>query len=415
MSRGTVAAAYAQLVEEGYLSAAQGSGTVVERLPDRPSAVSAVNAAERDLLSLRPGVPDVTRFPVTAWLRSSRKALTSAGPRVFDYGHPLGVPALREAISDYLGRTRGVDTTPDTTVITSGTIHSTFVLGSVLRRRGTRRVAVEEPMWSLQRDVLATCGLEVVPLPVDSHGARTDLLASGDLGQVGAVVVTPAHQFPTGVIMSASRRRHLLGWATSTGGIVLEDDYDGEFRFGRSPLGTVQGLGPNQVIYLGSASKALAPALRLGWMVLPPEWVPDVQAVRVATDLHTDVLTQLTLAEFLASDGYDAAVRSARLAYQRRRATLTSALQDSGLSRRGFVLEGRPAGLHVLLTLPAGTDERAVYERARAEGLRLWGVRSSYLDPDNARPGLVIGYAAPAERDYRRALDLLLRILEQVC
>ncbi|MER6192444.1 PLP-dependent aminotransferase family protein [Streptomyces cyaneofuscatus] len=410
IARNTVADAYAELVAEGWLTARQGSGTRVAQrsAPRRADPVAAPSrpARPRTGHSLKPGSPDVSSFPRTAWLRAARKALTAAPDEVFDYGDPRGRVELRTVLAEYLARSRGVHADPERIVICSGFVHGLTLLGTVLRGRRVRELAVESYGLDLHRDLITGTGLATPCLELDHLGSRTGELAA--MRGTGAVLLTPAHQFPTGVPLHPDRRAAAVDWARSTGGLVLEDDYDGEFRYDRQPVGALQGLDPERVVFLGTASKSLAPALRLGWMVLPRGLVAEVVAAKGPSDWMSGTLDQLTLAEFIASGAYDRHVRSMRLRYRRRRDQLVAALAERA---PGIEVCGIAAGLHAVLELPPGT-ERSVIQAAAFQGLRLDGL-ATYRHPDApaGRDALVIGYGSPSESAWAGALDALCRVL----
>lgn len=409
IARNTVADAYAELVAEGWLTARQGSGTrVAQRSAPRradPVAARTRPARPRTGHSLKPGSPDVSSFPRTAWLRAARKALTAAPDEALDYGDPRGRVELRTVLAEYLARSRGVHADPERIVICSGFVHGLMLLGTVLRRR-VRDLAVESYGLDLHRDLLTGTGLNTPRLALDHLGSRTGELAA--MRGTGAVLLTPAHQFPTGVPLHPDRRAAAVDWARSTGGLILEDDYDGEFRYDRQPVGALQGLDPERVVYLGTASKSLAPGLRLGWMVLPRGLVGEVVAAKGASDWMSGAFDQLTLAEFIASGAYDRHVRSMRLRYRRRRDQLVAALAERA---PGIEVSGIAAGLHAVLELPPGT-ERSVVQAAAFQGLRLDGL-ATYRHPDApaGRDALVIGYGSPSESAWAGALDALCRVL----
>ncbi|MFJ7154162.1 PLP-dependent aminotransferase family protein [Streptomyces sp. NPDC101118] len=409
LSRGTVtAAAYAQLTEEGYLSTRPGSGTTVTDLPAAgapPSALAASAVLPRH--DLRPGLPDVRAFPARAWLASTRRVLATAGPDVLGAGDPRGRPELRAALAGHLGRTRGVLAAPDQVVITSGFYQSVRLLGEVLAARGATTVAMEDPGHDLYREAVRRSGLATVPLAVDGHGARV-----GDLGPgTGAAVVTPAHQYPTGVPLHPERRGRLCSWARATGGLVVEDDYDGEFRYDRRPVGALQGLAPDRVVYCGTASKSLGPALRLAWMVLPPDLVGPVVAAKREADLYTETLGQLVLADLIASHGYDRHVRAARLRYRRRRELLTGRLAELP----AVTPHGVPAGLHTLVTWHGrGPGEPEVLGACAERGIALRGSAELYHRAGGAPPGLLVGFAAASGHGFPVALDALAGVLADV-
>ncbi|MFE9448678.1 PLP-dependent aminotransferase family protein [Streptomyces sp. NPDC006739] len=397
VSRGTVKAAYDQLVAEGYLTARQGSGTRVAALPsvetDAPRAAAHARAPRFDL---RPGSPDVGAFPAAAWLRALRRAIATAPSLAYDYGDPRGRIELRTALSGYLGRARGVVAPPERIVITSGYVQGLALLTRVLDGAA---VAMEDPGLPFHREVVRRNGGTVVPVPVDELGIRTE-----ELGEAEAVVVTPAHQYPTGVTLHPERRRALGDWARAREGLIVEDDYDGEFRYDRQPVGALQGMAPGRVVYLGTASKTLGPALRLGWMVLPPHLIDAVADAKLHSDHHTESIGQLALAELIDSHAYDRHVRACRLRYRRRRDQLLHRLG----SRR--VVRGIAAGLHALIDVD---DEAETLTRAEAEGLAVGCLGDHWQTPGPGRPqGLVVGYGTPRERVYPQALEVLAKVLD---
>jgi GntR family transcriptional regulator/MocR family aminotransferase len=395
VSRGTVKAAYDQLIAEGYLTARQGSGTVVAPLPAAETRSPESGARVRaPLFDLRPGSPDVGAFPAAAWLKAVRRAIATAPVSAYDYGDPLGRIELRTALSEYLGRARGVVAPPERILVTSGSVQGLALLTQVLEG-GT--IAMEDPGLPFHREVVRRGGGRVVPAPVDERGVQVDAL-----GDPAAVVVTPAHQYPTGVTLHPSRRRSLTDWARARGALVVEDDYDGEFRYDRQPVGALQGMAPGQVVYLGTASKTLGPALRLGWMVLPPQLVGPVADAKLHSDHSTESIGQLALAELIRSHAYDRHVRACRLRYRRRRDLLMERL---GARWR---VRGIAAGLHALIEVD---DEKAVLARAGAEGLAV-GALGEHWHAAGSRQGLVVGYGTPREGAYPQALEVLARVLE---
>lgn len=405
LSRGTVSAAYDQLVEEGYLTARPGSGTRVAEVSQRAQAPArrapAPTAPRHDL---RPGLPDLSAFPTRAWLAATRRVLTHARPEVFGAGDPQGRIELREALADYLGRTRGVITTPDRIVITSGYHRGLGLLSGVLAAGGIRTVAVEDPGHNSYRDVVRRAGFAVQALPVDAHGARVEALTQSE----GAVFLTPSHQYPTGVPLRPGRRRALAAWARSTGGLIVEDDYDGEYRYDRQPVGALQSIAPDQVVYCGTASKTLGPALRLAWMVLPPHLVRPVVRAKQQADLYTETLGQLVLADLITTHAYDRHIRAARLRYRRRRELLL----DRVAALPGLTAHGVPAGLHTLVTLPSdGPAEDRLLTGCADHGLALRGLTELHHDPAGRPQGLLIGFAAPSERAFPAAFDALFTVL----
>ncbi|WP_144122913.1 PLP-dependent aminotransferase family protein [Catellatospora sichuanensis] len=403
LARNTVAAAYEQLTAEGYLHARTGSGTTVAGVPGRRAGTTPPAPVPGPRFDLRPGSPDVSTFPVDAWVRATRRALARAPVSSYDYGDPRGRTELRTALAGYLGRARGVPADPAHIVVCSGYVQALSLLAGVLQGP----IAMEDPGLAFHRDVVRHTGCEVLALPVDEQGACTDQLGGGPLAQARAAVLTPAHQYPTGVTLHPARRRAAVAWARSHRGLVIEDDYDGEFRYDRQPVGALQGMAPEHVAYVGTAAKTLGPALRLAWMVLPERLVEPVAHAKRLTDLHTETIGQLSLAELITSHAYDRHIRACRLHYRRRRDLLIERLG------RRHQLHGIAAGMHALIPLPAeGPDEDVIIERAAARGLALSGLRPHLHTPGRATAtGLIVGYAAPGQAAYPAALDLLARTL----
>ncbi|MBT2395829.1 PLP-dependent aminotransferase family protein [Streptomyces sp. ISL-100] len=404
-SRGTVSAAYDQLVAEGHLSTRPGSGTVVAEVAQTaPAPACAANAPATPLHDLRPGLPDISAFPARAWLASTRRVLTGARPEVFGAGEAQGRIELRNALADYLGRTRGVVTTPDRIVITSGYYQGLGLLSNVLVAGGTGVAALEDPGHNLFREVVRRAGLTVLALPVDARGARVEALTQ----RTGAVFLTPSHQYPTGVPLHPGRRRALRAWARRTGGLIVEDDYDGEYRYDRQPVGALQGIAPDQVVYCGTVSKTLGPAVRLAWMVLPPHLVQPMARAKQEADLYTETLGQLVLADLITTHAYDRHIRASRLRYRRRRELLL----DRVAAVPGLTPHGVPAGLHALVTLPPdGPTEQQLLTRCARRGLALRGLTELHHHPADHPQGLLIGFGAPSDRAYPAALDALFATL----
>ncbi|WP_171164759.1 PLP-dependent aminotransferase family protein [Streptomyces sp. I05A-00742] len=412
LARNTVAEAYAELVAEGWLVARQGAGTSVapraaarEPVPRRPAAPA---RPRRPVLSLVQGQPDAASFPRSAWAVSARRALNAAPNEAFGPGDPRGRPELRRALADYLARVRGVRTDPERIVVCAGFAHALRLLSGGLLR-GT--LAVEAYGLAYHRGILDAAGIRTLPLSVDEHGARTDRLASAK--GVRAALLTPAHQFPTGGPLHPRRRSQVVDWVRAgSGRILLEDDYDGEFRYDRQPVGAVQGLDPERVVYLGSVSKSLSPALRVGWMVLPGHLVDEVLALKGEREAWTGVTDQLTLADFIDSGAYDRHVRRMRQRYRDRRDRLVATLSERAPHLR---VSGIAAGLHAVLRLPPGSEASVVRAAAR-RGLELEGL-APYRHPDSPDApydGLVIGYATPPDHAFGDALDALCRTLPAV-
>ncbi|MGK5557088.1 PLP-dependent aminotransferase family protein [Actinomadura kijaniata] len=403
VARGTVTQALDQLVAEGYLTSAPRSGIRVAAQPAPPPRAAPVTRSWLPPVTgtdLRPGLPDLSAFPRRAWLAATRRVLQTAPNSAFGYADVAGTADLREALAAYLGRARGVVTTPEQIVVCAGYTHALRVVCEAL---GTASIAFEDPCSPDHPMLAAHLGLTAERLPTDASGLLIDALTGQD-----AVVVTPAHQYPLGGTLSPDRRTALLAWARRTGAFVLEDDYDGEFRYDRQPVGALQGMAPDQVIYAGTASKTIAPGLRLAWLAVPPALLPALRRASAWDDSSVNSLDQLVLADLVRSGELDRHLRRCRSRYRRRRDRLGEAV-----ARRlpGAHLSGIAAGLHAVLHVP-GADERALVARLRSRDVHVDGLTSYYEVPERSPGGLVIGYATPPEHAFASALSALVTALD---
>ena len=405
LARNTVAEAYAELVNEGWLGSRQGAGTWVlnaggPEAPPRPRGAPAT-----PVHNLMPGSPDVSQFPRNEWLASTRRALSTAPTEALRMGDARGRPELCAALAEYLTRARGVRTSADSIVVCAGVRHGVELLGRVFRGKGP--IAIEAYGLFVFRDALAAMEVPTVPIGVDERGAVVDDL---DGLQTPAVLLTPAHHSPFGMPLHPARRTAVVEWAKRTNGYVFDDDYDGEFRYDRQPIGALQPLSPDRVVYMGSASKSLSQALRLGWMVLPDKLIDAVTKAGGGQQYYVDSLSQLTMADFISSGNYDKHIRRMRMRYRRRRDIVVDAL-----SRFEVGISGLAAGVNLVLTLPDDT-EHAVLRRAGEAGISLQGLsimRHPLAGPEVPAPdGIIVGFAAPPDHAFAGAVDALLGVLE---
>ena len=403
LSRGVVVEAYQQLVAEGFVVSRQGSGTRVADLHLPPSDTGRTPASTTPpavAYDLRAGTPDLSAFPRRAWLGAVRAVLTAAPHQALGYGDPAGVPEVRAELAAYLRRARAADVGAEQLVVTNGVAQGLHLVIRALAGSGPVPLAVEDPHSARTVALLEAAGAVRVPVPVDRDGIDVEAL-----GRTGAraVLVTPAHQYPTGVVLSPLRRAALTTWAAEVDGVILEDDYDAEFRYDRDPVGCLQGLSPQRVALLGSVSKTLAPGLRLGWLAAPPPLAEVVRAARAMLDLGSPVIDQLALARLLASGAYDRQLRLLRRRYRARRDALVAALARW---LPGAVVHGVSAGIQVYVELPPHHDEAAVIKAAAGLGVAVEGVAPLRI-AGGGPPALVLGYARLPEHRITRAVQLL--------
>jgi GntR family transcriptional regulator/MocR family aminotransferase len=399
VSRGVVVEAYAQLAAEGYLVVRPGAAPVVGALPAGGGTEPHARSEPAPRHDLRPGLPDLSTFPRGDWGRALRRALREIPDAELGYPDPAGHPRLRAALAAYLGRVRGVRASPDRIVVCGGVAEALRLTATVLRDRGVTAVAVEDPSHAETQGQLAFGGLEPVAVRVDELGLDIAAIPPG----AGATLVTPAHHFPSGVVMAPERRAALVAWAQETGGLIVEDDYDAEHRYDRAPIGAVQGLAPDHVVHVHSVSKTLAPALRLGWAVAPASLSVALAEAKRRSDLGTPVLEQLALADLIERGELDRHLRRVRPRYRRRRDALVGTLLAG---RDDLVVEGVAAGLHVAVRLPPGVTEEAAVAAAAARGVAVATVGQHAVAPRPAT--LVLGYTRLPEAGLRAAARALL-------
>ena len=410
VSRGLVQECYNQLLAEGYLTSQVGSATRVAAdartgpamspLPPT-SAPQATAQAEpgrpRLIADFRSGVPDLASFPRADWAWAVRESCRRIETSDLDYGDPRGSAELRQIVAAYLRRVRAAAADPAAIVVCTGYAQGAGLAFRALARLGVRRVALEDPGHgdlADSGDALAAraAGMDVVQVPVDDLGL--DVMALAHSG-AQLVVVTPAHQSPTGVVLAPERRHALLAWAERHDGFVVEDDYDSEFRYDREPVGLLQGLAPGRVFAVGTVSKSLAPAVRLGWALVPPELAAAVAEEKRVSDRGSSGLDQLAVATLLESGRYDRHLRHMRALYARRRTALISALRALA---PGVSLTGLAAGFHAVAHLPDGADEQAIVAAARERSVGLYGMAALRAPGTPAPPQLVLGFGNVPER-----------------
>ncbi|MGI5350876.1 PLP-dependent aminotransferase family protein [Streptomyces sp. CA-250714] len=424
VSRGVVTESYRRLVEDGHVVGRGRAGTVVAANPlngARGAASSADAATEAHpattvfdvppgadvfdvfraapaRIDLSPGLPDLAAFPRTAWLRAERAVLAELAASDLGYGDPRGTLALRRAVAGWLRVNRGISAEPAEIIIVAGTAQALGLVAQVLRAEGIDRLAVEDPCSLGARQHLHSWGLATPPVPVDSEGVRVDALrATG----ARAVLLTPAHQFPTGVVLGGERRRELVRWA-GEGGLIVEDDYDAEHRYDHAPVAALGAMAPDHVCYAGSVSKLLAPALRVGWLLAPARYREALTDAKRFADLGNAALPQLVLARLMESGAFERQLRLIRRRHRARRDAMIAAIRTHLPYAR---VHGAAAGLHLMVTLPPGVSDTALASRALAHGVKTQPLSWHTQRPD--RPGLVLGYAAATPTAIAEGIALL--------
>ena len=454
VSRGVVTEAYQRLTEDGHVAGRGRAGTVIVAAPigTTPAALPSRTGASRtpsprgtaqrdrrrsgppkkelpepDLevfdamraaparIDLTPGVPDLAAFPRAAWLRAERAVLSNLSASAFGYGDPAGTPRLRLAVANWLARNRGIKADPDDIIIVAGVAQALGLIAQVLGRAGITEIAVEDPGSLGSRQHLQLWGMRTPPIPVDSDGLRVDRLTES---AARVVLVTPAHHFPTGVVLEGERRRELIRWAAA-GGLIVEDDYDAEHRYDRPPVPALRAMLTDQVVYAGSVSKLLAPSLRIGWMLAPPQYKEALAGAKRLADLGNAALPQLVLAQLMESGELERQLRFVRKRHRQRRDAMIDAISNY---LPMATVHGAAAGLHLTITFDdlsrelfngLGSDLSDVHLAAAA--LRA-GVKTqplSWHSQEPQPPGLVLGYAARTPTEITEAVAVLGELVNQ--
>ncbi len=414
ISRGLVLECYSQLQAEGFLASRTGSATrvaagapapVPSPLPALVPEPTGPTPSSRLAVDFCPGVPDLTSFPRADWARAMRDSCRNATPTELGYGDPRGTEAIRRVLAAYLRRVRGTAADAEQIVICVGFGQGINLVLRSLADDGVRRVAIEDPGDDDYHVICSRLGIEAVPVAIDERGIDVDALAATD---ARAVILTPTHQFPTGTALAPERRQALVAWATDRDATIIEDDYDAEFRYDRAPVGALQGLAPDRVALIGTVSKSLAPALRLGWVVCPGRLLEAVTEDKRLSDRGSPTLEQLALGTLIESGRYDRHLRRMRDVYGARRDMLVAALAEHAPR---IELHGLAAGFHAVAHLEAGADELAIVAAARSRGIGLYGMSSYRPSGSTGPPQLVLGFGnltgAAIERGIAAIADLL--------
>jgi GntR family transcriptional regulator / MocR family aminotransferase len=431
VSRGVVTEAYRCLSEDGHVAGRGRGGTVVVATPlPAPTPTPTPTPGHRPTpppteplftrtpgteifeslraaparYDLTPGLPDLAAFPRAAWLRAERTAFARLTPTALGYGDPRGAPALRLAVANWLARNRGIRADPDEVLIVAGVAQALTLLGQVLPRAGIHEVAVEDPCSLGTRQQLRDWRLATPPVPVDADGIRVDALRATD---APAVLLTPAHQFPTGVVLGGERRRELMRWAEEHDGLIIEDDYDAEHRYDRPPVPALRAMLPERVCYTGSVSKLLAPALRVGWVLAPPRHREALTAAKRLADLGNAVLPQLVLAELMESGELERQLRLIRRRHRRRRDAMIAAIRTH---LPDATVHGAAAGLHLMITFaPSAPADTTLATAALTHGVKTHPLSWHAQRPHP--PGLVLGYAASTPTHIAEAIATLAKAI----
>jgi GntR family transcriptional regulator/MocR family aminotransferase len=421
ISRGVVTEAYQRLTEDGQVAGRGRAGTVVVAVPPpaalvvgRPTQARAPLVSKPGLdifdalraaparIDLTPGVPDLAAFPRAAWLRAERAVLNDLESSEFGYGDPSGTPRLRRAVATWLARNRGVTAHPDDLIIVAGVSQAIGLIAQMLQTHGITEMAVEDPGSLGSRQHLQNWGLRTPPIPVDSNGLRVDLLRESG---ARVVMATPAHHFPTGAVLEGERRRELIGWAAE-GGLIVEDDYDAEHRYDRPPVPALRAMLADQVIYTGSVSKLLAPSLRIGWMLPPPQYKDELIGMKRLADLGNAALPQLTLAQLMESGDLERQLRFLRRRHRTRRDAMVDAISNCLPTA---TVHGAAAGLHLTITFDDAVNDVELAAAALQKGIKTHPL-SWHCQLPHA-PGLVLGYAARTATELTEAITTIANVM----
>ncbi len=409
LSRGLVVEAYEQLLAEGWIVSRRGSGTRVASRGVGIAVAEVSSQQQGDLprFDFRPGSPDPQRFPWSAWTAAVRRGMAAAGADAFRYPDHRGAPVLRASLARYLARARGCDSAAERLLVCGGFTQAMDLICRVLKERGARCIAIEDPAFESLGTNINAHGLVTHRIAVDDHGMQVDRLRAT---AADAVVVTPAHQYPTGAVLSPLRRERLLAWARERGALIIEDDYDAEFRYDGPACGALQGQASEHTLYVGTASKTLTPALRLGWILAPAPMATALAALKRRVDRGASAIEQIALAGFIEHGDLDRHLRRMRVIYRRRRDAVLAALARHRFEHR---VHGISAGLHLMIELSRDVDEFELVRQAQLQSVRLFAGRGFWSQPQAAPPALVLGYGAIELEDIDEGIARLACIVRE--
>jgi GntR family transcriptional regulator/MocR family aminotransferase len=416
VSRNVVLEAYEQLLAEGYLETRAGSGSYV-------AAGAAFDAAPEtnvdglrlvgfkpfrvDLVDFRSGLPDLSRFPVRTWRRLSREVWEGITPRDLAYSQPEGRPELREAIARYISAHRGVRCHPDQVLVTAGTTQAVGIVSRLLLQGGNKTCVLEDPVTIDIQHIISGFGGRVIPVPVDEQGLQTDALPTGRIP--GFIYVTPSHQFPLGVTMPIQRRVGLLEYAQRSGAYIVEDDYDSEFRYESPPVSSIQGLDPQRVVYIGTFSKTLCPAMRIGYIVFPPDLVNRGRQVKWFIDLHNASVDQLILARFISEGYFLRHVSNMKKVHRQKRKVLVEAI--TACFSDTVTLLGASAGLHLCVRFPGIEFTPTLLEELERRGLVVYPVEEHAIRKGRYRDTVILGFGMLEVERIQAGIKILRRCI----
>lgn len=416
VSRNTILEVYDQLTAEGYLIGIQGSGTVVASGISKPSipeqsqmthSTKQSKSEHKDIIDFRSGVPDLDYFPRKEWAKHYYNTCIDLPSSALNYTHPAGVSELRQAISKYLNQMRGISCSPDNIMIVSGSTQGLSLISQLLFT-DKKEVIVEDPLHHGLLKVITSAGYSITALPVDDKGMNTNLLQPSD--QISFIYTTPSHQYPLGSILPIQRRLALIEYALANDCYIIEDDYDSEFRYEGQPVNSLYELNPEKVIYIGSFSKILAPALRMGFLLLPTRLISAYQKLKLYSDLHTEVISQYVLSEFMKSGGFDKHIWKMKKIYSRKREHLLKELYVHFPDE--FELKGQAAGLHVIIHFYNIIFTEELIRRIHSSLVKIYPVEKYALQNfGNHQNEILLGYAHLSKEDITKGIQILSKIL----
>lgn len=394
ISRNLIVEVYEQLVSEGYLETKAGSGTYVAKGAylersfdsDEYSVFGEHLVAEEDVIDFRSGIPALDMFPRKTWGFIARRVYQDAPPEVFGYRHPEGEVILRNTLSQYLSRTRGVKCRPDQLIITSG---ATQAFGLIARLLGSRNseVVIEDPVTHEIQTIFSSAGFRFHPVPVDDYGMKTEHISAQN---PAFIFVTPSHQFPLGGVLTIQRRIQLIHFARQTGCYIVEDDYDSEFRYHGTPVSCMQGLDPERVVYIGTFSKILSPALRLGYLVLPPDLTKKCRDLKWFSDLHSSTFEQLVLAQFMKEGHLEKHISKMKKIYRKRREKLIDCLNKRFSNT--VSIHGDSTGLHLVAEFKGITFSDETMRKIDAHRVKVYPVELHTIQKSVHSNKIILGY-----------------------